>query len=105
MDKNTTIEFRDFVESNFVWVNRNYSFYFIQTKMTNLKDLKLEDVIYQKAYSNIIIWSSMEKTFNDQPVGSEMKRYREIRILTIRQGKDDTTGCLLEYDYIKIIID
>ena len=47
----------------------------------------------------------MEKTFNDQPVGSEMKRYREIRILTIRQGKDDTTGCLLEYDYIKIIID
>ena len=63
MDKNTANEFRDFLESNFVWVNRDYSFYFIQTKMTNLKDLKLEDVIYQKAYSNIIIWSSMEKTF------------------------------------------
>ena len=25
--------------------------------------------------------------------------------LTTGQGKDDTTGCLLEYDYIKIIID
>ena len=38
-------------------------FYLIQIKMHILKDLKLEDVIYQKAKSNIITSSSVEKTF------------------------------------------
>ena len=30
-----------------------------------------------------------------------MKRYKEIRKLTTGQGEDYTTGCLLDYDYIK----
>ena len=30
-----------------------------------------------------------------------MKRYEEIRKLATRQGDDYTTGCLLDYDYIK----
>ena len=37
----------------------------------------------------------MEKTF------SNIKRYKEIRKLITGQGKDYTTGCLLDYDYIK----
>ena len=30
-----------------------------------------------------------------------MKRYKEIRTATTAQGEDYTTGCLLDYDYIK----
>ena len=35
-------------------------------------------------------------------IDSDTKRYEEIRILTTGQGEDYTTGCLLDYDYIKI---
>ena len=30
-----------------------------------------------------------------------IKQYEEIRKLTTGEGKDYTTGCLLDYDYIK----
>ena len=39
--------------------------------------------------------------FYDQPVDSDIRRYEEIRKLTTGQGEDSTTGCLLNYDYIK----
>ena len=39
--------------------------------------------------------------FYDQPIDSDIKRYEEIRKLTTGQGEDSTTGCLLNYDYIK----
>ena len=39
---------------------------------------------------------------NDQPIDSDIKRYEEIRKLTTRQGEDYTTGCLLDYECIKI---
>ena len=41
------------------------------------------------------------KNFYDQAIDSDIKRYKEIRKLTIGQGKDYTAGCLLDYDYIK----
>ena len=47
-NKNAANEYRYFLKSNFVGVNIGYLFYFIQMKMTKLKDLKLEDIIYQK---------------------------------------------------------
>ena len=34
-------------------------------------------------------------------IDSDTKRYEEIRKLTTGQGEDYTTGCLLDYDYIK----
>ena len=43
----------------------------------------------------------MKKHFYDQPVDSNIKRYKETRKLTIGQCEDYTTGCLLDYDYIK----
>ena len=36
------------------------------------------------------------KNFYDQPIDSDMKRYEDIRKLTIGQGDDYTTGCLLD---------
>ena len=41
------------------------------------------------------------KNFYDQTIDSDIKPYEEIRKLTTRQGEDYTTGCLLDYDYIK----
>ena len=41
------------------------------------------------------------KNFHDQAIDSDVKRYEKIRKLTIVQGEDYTTGCLLDYDYIK----
>ena len=41
------------------------------------------------------------KNFYDQATDSDIKRYEEIRKLTTGQGEDYTTGCLLDYEYIK----
>ena len=64
-----------------------------------LKNLELEEINYQKEYLIIIMSSLMEKT--DQAIDSNIKRFEEIRKLTTGQGGDYTTGCLLDYDYIK----
>ena len=39
--------------------------------------------------------------FYDQVIDPDIKQYEDIRKLTTEQGEDDTTGCLLDYDYIK----
>ena len=41
------------------------------------------------------------KSFYDQPNDSDIKRCEEIRKLTTGQGKNYTTGCLLDYEYIR----
>ena len=41
------------------------------------------------------------KKFYEQPIDSDLKRYQVIRKLATGQGEDYTTGCLLDYDYIK----
>ena len=63
------------------------------------QDLKLQDIAYQKKFL-IIITSSTRKTFMTKQL-SHRKWYEEIRKLATGQGEDYTTGCLLDYDYIK----
>ena len=41
------------------------------------------------------------KNFYDQEIDSDMKPFKEIRKLATRQWEDYTTGCLLDYEYIK----
>ena len=43
----------------------------------------------------------MEKTFMINQLILVIKRYEEMRKLTTRQDEDYTTGCLLDYGYIK----
>ena len=43
----------------------------------------------------------MEKNFFDQPINNLIKTYENIRNITIGQGHDYTTGCLLDYSYFK----
>ena len=41
------------------------------------------------------------KRFHSQVFDSDIKQYEEIRKLTAGQGEDYTSGCLVDYDYIK----
>ena len=41
------------------------------------------------------------KNFFDQPVNNDKVTYQNIRKITIGQGDDYTTGCLLDYTYFK----
>ena len=71
-NKNTTNEFRFFLQSNFVVVNR--SFVLVYTKMLLLKDLKLQGITYLEELLLIIMSSSMEKNFYDQAIDLHIKR-------------------------------
>ena len=42
-----------------------------------------------------------EKNFFDQPVKNDKVTYENIRKITIGQGDDYTTGCLLDFTYFK----
>ena len=98
-NKNTTNEFRYFLESNFVGVNRLFVLVYSNedaaTKKFNSKRYYLPKGII-KNYNFII----NGKNFYDQPIDSDIKRYEEIRKLTTEQGEDYATGCLIDYDYI-----
>ena len=41
------------------------------------------------------------KNFFDQPINNMIKTYGNIRKITIGQGDDYTTGCLLDYTCFK----
>ena len=41
------------------------------------------------------------RKFFDQPIKSDLETYYNIRKITIGQGDDCTTGCLLDYPYFK----
>ena len=99
-NKNNTNEYRSFLKSNFVGVNRLFVLVYTNeannTKGFNARKYYLPKGIIQTY--NVIING---KSFYDQPTDSDIKRYEEIRKLTTRQDEDYTTGCLLDYDYIK----
>ena len=44
-----------------------------------LKDLKLEDIIYQKESLKITTLLSMEENFYDQPIDCDIRSYEGIR--------------------------
>ena len=41
------------------------------------------------------------KNFFHQPIKNDIKRYKNIRKITTGHGDDYTTGCLLDYNYLK----
>ena len=61
-NKNTTNEYRYFLESNFVGVNRLLVLVYANED-DSAKRFKAKDIIYQKALLIIIMSSSLEKTF------------------------------------------
>ena len=45
------------------------------------------------------------RNFYDQPIIDSIKQYGEIRKVSAGQGDDYTTGCLLDFAFLKKIID
>ena len=41
------------------------------------------------------------RNFYDQPINDLIKRYHKVRKVSTGQGDDYTTGCLLNYKYLK----
>ena len=41
------------------------------------------------------------RNFYDQPINDIIKQYNKIRKITVGQGDDYTTECLLDYQYFK----
>ena len=44
------------------------------------------------------------RNFYDNPIKSNIEKYRELKKVMIGKGEDYTTGSLLDYDYFKSII-
>ena len=42
-----------------------------------------------------------DRNFYDQPINDQIKNYDEITKITTGQRDDYTTGCLLDYQYVK----
>ena len=43
----------------------------------------------------------IEKTFFDQPVKHDIRKYDNMRKVSTSQGDDYTAGCLLDYNYFE----
>ena len=89
-----------FLESNFVEINILFVFVLIYSNGDgNAKRFKAWNYYLQiglfKNYNVIII----RKNSYDQYIGSDIKRYKEIRNLTAGQGY--IKGCLLNFECIK----
>ena len=95
-----TNEYVYFLKSNFVRVNRLFVLV-CSNQDENCKKFKAKRHYLQKWIIdnyNVIING---ESFYDQPIDSDIKRYKEIRDLTTGQGEDYINVCLLDYDYIK----
>ena len=98
--KNMANVFRYFLQSNFVGVTRFFILVYANqndnAKIFKAKRYYLPKVVIDNY--NVIING---KNFYNQPIDSNIKRYEEVRKITTGQGEDYTTGCVLDYDYIK----
>ena len=85
------------VEPSFQGVNRLFVLAFENdTQRTSAKGYYLENV--EMRDYNIMING---KIFFDQPVKNNKVTYENIRKIATGQGDDYTTGCLLDYPYLK----
>ena len=91
-NKDTTSEFRFFLKSNFVGLNR--LFFLVYSNQDVSRRFWAKSYYLPKDVMIIIISSSMEKSFMT-------KQLIRVYKLTTGQGEDYTTGCLLDCDYIE----
>ena len=98
--KNTTNEYIYFLKSHFVGVNRLFVLVYTNQD-TNAKGFKTRRYDLPKGIIKNFNFIINGKNFFDQAVDLDTKRSEEIRKLTTGQGEHYSTGCLLDYDYIK----
>ena len=93
-NKNTTNEFRYFMESYFVRVSRLFVLIY-SNEDTASKRFKAKRYYLPKGIINNYNVIINGKNIYDQPIGSNIKQYEEIRKLATGQGEDYTTGCFI----------
>ena len=69
---------------------------FMQIKITIQKGIKPNDNVYQK-----VMLPSVIKKLYDQHIRCDIRCCEQIGNLRTGQGEDYTTGCSLDYEYIK----
>ena len=85
------------IDPSFQWVNRLFVLLF-----ENETDGEVHTKYYLPTEEikdfNVIIDG---RNLFDQPIKNDFKIYDNIRKIATGQGDDYTTGCLLDYDYVK----
>ena len=85
------------IDPSFQWVNRLFVLLF-----ENETDGEVHTKYYLPTEEikdfNVIIDG---RNLFDQPIKNDFKTYDNIRKIATGQGDDYTTGCLLDYDYVK----
>ena len=89
--KNTTNEFRYFLESEYVEVNRLFVLVYSNWDAAS-RGFKAKRYYLSKGFINNYKVIINEKNFYDQPIDSDIKEYKD---------EDYTTACLVDYEYIK----
>ena len=92
-NKNTANEYRYFLESNFVGVNKLFVLFFSDQDADPKRFIAKSYFLPKGIIRNYDVIIN-GKTFYDQPIDSDIKQYEEIKKLTTSQGEDYTTGCL-----------
>ena len=71
--------------------------------MVNLLEMDKENIIYQELIEkyNVIIDG---RNFYDNPIESDMEKYRELKKVMIGKGEDYITGFLLDFNILINII-
>ena len=97
-NKDMTNEYK--IKSNFVGVDRLFVLVYSNVDDSAEKYKARRYYIPKGAIKNYYFIIT-RKNFYDQPIDSDINQYKEIRKLATGHGEDDTTGYLLDYDYIK----
>ena len=98
--RNTVNEYGYFLESNFVGVNRLLTLIHLN-RNNDVKQFSAQKYYLPKGFIknfNIIING---KNFHDQRIDCDIKQFEEIRKLTTGHSEDYTSGCFLDYKYVK----
>ena len=93
-------EYRCFLEPKFLGVNRLFALIY-SNQDGNAERYKARKYYLPKDIAKNYKVIINGRNFYDQQIDSDVKRYEKIRKLTTGQSEDYTTGCLLDYYYIK----
>ena len=95
--KNTTNEYRYFLESNFFGVNRLFSLVYTNADV----NCQMSKILFTKRHSQKLQCYHQWKELLWPSNWLWYKTIRKNQKINNRTGWDYTTGCLLDYDYIK----
>ena len=94
---------RFFLDASFQGVNRLFVLAFDNTNNSNNKVERDSHRKYFLQRVNITNYNALidGRNFYDQPINDQIKTNDEIRKIATGKGDDYTTGCLLDYQYLK----